>query len=243
MKRILVILLLFSATAAFTQNVYNDKVKLKNGSVIYGIITANKPGEYIELLISGREQVRFYYDEVYSIKDKAKMLHFEAPETNGYFNTTEFGFTLNKVENVWWDVQDHYTEVFFSIHTINGYKFNRLLHTGVGIGLDYYGDSKVMPLYASVVGDLLKSRITPFYRANLGWGFAFDREWSRWDKSVGGVFFNPALGLRVNKRRGAFIFLWGYRHQRVKLEVTEFETFTQETRLHRNFTFTMGLEF
>ena len=85
-----VIALSFLSFLSVAQNsTYPDRIKLINGSLIKGTIIVDKVGEYVEIIITGKQTVSFKYDEIWCIKDgveKRKM-------------TSEFDASKNKWEH------------------------------------------------------------------------------------------------------------------------------------------------
>lgn len=86
--------------------------------------------------------------------------------SKGFGHYTEIGAlaaTKNRPDNV--------TTAAFTFQTVNGYKFNRYLFAGIGIAADLYATQTIVPLFASVRGDLVKEgKFVPFYFADGGYG-------------------------------------------------------------------------
>lgn len=106
------------------------------------------------------------------------------------------------------------------VHIINGYKFGRFGYVGVGVGIDgasfgasmgpmfngrpynNYSDGVYLPLFVRYSGDILRKRFTPFYYADLGYGFRpmgpfFENEM----RSYGGPTAAIGFGCKFNTKR------------------------------------------
>ena len=87
-----------------------------------------------------------------------------------------------------------------------GYKMNRWLNFGAGIGFEfldfgagnyYYGgrnNTLFIPLYAEVRGELAEWKVRPFYQVELGAGFKIKSEFDNFDNRPKGVYFRPQIG-------------------------------------------------
>jgi len=94
-----------------------------------------------------------------------------------------------------------------------GYKMNRWLNFGGGIGFEflnfgrnsticgivgcdtYYGSNNLfIPLYAEVRGELAEWKVKPFYQVELGMGFKVKGENDNLDNRPKGVYFRPQMG-------------------------------------------------
>jgi hypothetical protein len=62
------------------------------------------------------------------------------------------------------------------VRTVHGFRFNRFAQLGAGIGVDAYiggqiGKGLYAPVFLHFTGDVLQTRITPFYAIEAGYGF------------------------------------------------------------------------
>lgn len=96
-------------------------------------------------------------------------------------------------------------------HIVGGYRFNRFIGVGLGLGFDGYGDYFV-PLMLDLRGIALKKRISPVYAFQAGYGFPAGGEPDANGEFVtvereGGMMIYPSVGVRFETRRNvAFIF-------------------------------------
>ncbi len=108
-----------------------------------------------------------------------------------------------------------------SFHFSNGYTFRNGLSTGIGTGYEEL-DVAVMPLYADLRYQPLKTRISPFAWIKSGWSFTFgeldDGQYYYYDfpESRGGPMFNAGAGIELASwRRNAVNIGVGYRYQKI----------------------------
>ena len=109
----------------------------------------------------------------------------------------------------------------WSFHFSNGYTFRNGLSTGIGTGYEEL-DVAVMPLYADLRYQPLKTRISPFAWIKSGWSFTFgkldDGQYYYYDfpESRGVPMFNAGAGIELASwRRNAVNIGLGYRYQKI----------------------------
>ena len=132
-----------------------------------------------------------------------------------------------------------------TIHTVNGYIFNRYAKLGVGVGYDSYPDINTVPLYLNIQGDVLKGKITPVYSFGIGYGIAGakDREFGQISDASGGLFYQPSVGVMFNGISNSFVVALDYKHQVTQLEYNDWWWGGEltETRTFRNLAIKLGL--
>ncbi len=85
------------------------------------------------------------------------------------------------------------------IHHVMGYRFNRKIGVGFGMGIethDFNAVRNIIPVFAEVRGFLLPKKVTPYYALKLGYGFALKDEISGTLEGKGGIHISPELGVR-----------------------------------------------
>ena len=132
----------------------------------------------------------------------------------GYVHYTELGPLAgsNRASN-------GVTTSAFSFQTVNGYKFNQYLFTGVGIGADLYAVQTFVPIVLSIRGDLTKrgSKI-PFYFVEGGYSLNATSNDVDGIKYQGGNTLAVGLGLKILfQENTGFVIGAGYRFQRSEL--------------------------
>jgi hypothetical protein len=207
-------------------------VYLKNGSIYRGFITEQDPSSKLKIQIAGGSVIVVNTNEVEKItkeplfdgklvqtaprsfettaKEKVK-LPFE-PRLKGYFFQ---GLIMLEAQQ-------------FGLRVVNGYKFGRFGHLGIGVGVDGVAGSPLngrvnglntndlsgvyLPLYIYYGGDILKTKITPIYAIEAGYahpvnayGGVNDVYYEGYYENVtadkGGAMWGLGIGVRFNTRR------------------------------------------
>ena len=113
------------------------------------------------------------------------------------------------------------TKPALTISTINGVKFNQWF-AGVGIGIDYYGLKRSIPLFAAVQKNLSSKSNTFFLYGNAGHNFAWLKDAEKMKSVVnynqtGGLFYDAGFGYKFKiSRNNYFSISAGYSFKEVK---------------------------
>jgi hypothetical protein len=218
-------MLLLSFFELHAQDTYTDQVHLKNGSVLRCKIIEYKPEAQIKLEIQGGSVLVYNAEEVTMIERNTKSAKFvEKKEMHAF--SKELYFTM------FFNIIGGYRENSFltrsgTVLTLGcGYKFsigkalNRHLMLGAGAGWaymhNYFMYSAHFPVFAEVRGDLLKKSNSLYYSFAAGYNIARPRGAMSWtgismQQAKGGLYFNPALGLRfASKDKKHFCLEFNY---------------------------------
>lgn len=173
------------------QNQLEDVVYLNNGSIYRGVIIEEVPNVSLKIRIMGGSVVAIAMGDI-TKKTKEPFYTEEspAPETVSPVRNEP------RPERVKTPFEPRKKGYFFQgqlmleipqagFRVVNGYKFGRFGHLGIGVGLDLVGGSVFngpvndldvtdlagvyLPLYLYYAGDILQSRITPFYAIEAGY--------------------------------------------------------------------------
>lgn len=113
-------------------------------------------------------------------------------------------------------------KTFGQFQLVNGIQYNAWFY-GLGIGIDYYGDKRTVPLFLDVKADLKKANKTPFVYADAGYNFSWLRDGDKMDfwgtdyKTRGGLFYETGLGYKFTlKNKMAFGLSAGYSFKQQK---------------------------
>ncbi|MEM7039503.1 MAG: hypothetical protein AAF570_21190, partial [Bacteroidota bacterium] len=184
------LMLFLSVSAQKTQ----DKVVLKDGSVIQGTIT-----EYIttsHIRIKTEEGKVHEYPAVDVKRTRFNGVKNVAVKSSGYFNNTSFGLLFGG--NAYYD-----SPVYPSIRMVNGYKFKDRFWTGLGTGIEFFQGRTWIPLYADLRYDFLKGDVSPYVQAIGGYNFRPDpnagvyQPWGyNYENDKGGIMTGVSLGIR-----------------------------------------------
>jgi len=237
----LIITLLYSSISFGQQRGYQDVIKLKNGSVIKGTVIEIVEDDYVKILMGGRQTLLFYFEEISYLRDANYNIYSHFVSRKGFFNTTQLGLNIDVIE----DQFLNHIVTYFSFHSVNGYRVNRFINLGIGLGLDYYSEYTTVPVYFTIKGEIFKGIITPFYQIGIGNSFAWQRQRSFWnrDNVKGGLFINPGGGFQINLNNKAIIFGISYKIQKVQSEFIGFNSETVEKKSLRNLSLALGIMF
>jgi hypothetical protein len=110
---------------------------------------------------------------------------------------------------------DNVTTAAFTFQTVNGYKFSHYLFTGIGVAADLYATQTIVPLFASVRGDLMKQgKFIPFYFADGGYGIDITASTTTISYKSGAMFA-AGIGFKIPINNGpGFLVSFGYRLQK-----------------------------
>ena len=107
------------------------------------------------------------------------------------------------------------------VHYSIGYRFNRMLGVGIGIGIesnDFNNSRGIVPLYAEARGFFVPKKISPYYAFKIGYGFAQRDELSGTIDAKGGFMVSPELGVRFGGR--AVNYYMGFQYKIQNAEFT-----------------------
>lgn len=141
-------------------------------------------------------------------------------EEKGVYLQLSAGFNAAETAGPWIDEVVHGKDFTVSA----GYKFNRYLGVGLGVGAHYYYSQGkgVYPVFAEARGYLTARKVAPYYAVAAGYGFAVKDEDKGIQEANGGLLFHPALGLRIGGSDNVnFIFDVGVKFQRVNYQTID----------------------
>ena len=107
-------------------------------------------------------------------------------------------------------------KTFGQIQLVNGFQQNAWFY-GLGVGIDYYGSKRSIPLFVDVKRNLKKGNKTPFVFADGGYNVSWLRDseksyiGGRNYKPTGGMYYEAGIGYKfILKNKLAFGFSAGY---------------------------------
>lgn len=166
--------MLLTTLAAFGQDKM-DVVYLKNGQVIKGSIIKPLDAEGVQIMTTESDVYTFSADEVLRVTREAiehdnmknKIIVHDG---EGFMNITSLGYGFGIG-----DVGEGRTATdndgdYFALHTVNGYHLNRNFSLGVGVGIEWFGDYELVPLYADFRFYPSLTEWAPFFYGDLGYG-------------------------------------------------------------------------
>jgi len=222
-------LFLFAAQAQQKTDKITHTVTLKDGTVYQGVIKQYVDGEELMLQL-GPNIIKTIKDKdikklvldgastptpssesnpiTLSTPDKPynfqeKGLYFESNAqlmlgSSAFSSAPQEGDRINKIDPG------------IGAQLIGGYQVNRFIGVGAGVGLDYYylnSGETLLPVFLDVRGYLLKRNVSPMYKLQAGYGFAFKDEDRNMIDAEGGLMWYPALGVRFGAAKSANFML------------------------------------
>lgn len=227
LRLLLLISLLWTSAYSLAQDTttvstYSDLLYLRDGSVLQGRLLHYILGEKIVFELSTGDHVEFEQRKVKrlvqggeeNIPPVKPRKEYEFREEGLYFAALA-GITIGRTSRS--------TETgSWNLLAVAGHLFKRQIGVGGGIAVDGYSPQEseiIYPVFAEARGYLSASRYAPFYAMRLGYGFAFKESDNLVTGAEGGVFVNPALGLRWGGSAGAnFVTELGFQYQRASFE-------------------------
>ena len=160
---------------------------------------------------------KFYYSKIllvtivilgtYSNQIHAQADAIDAPvmkyKERGFENITGVSFLFSEGKSA------------LSIHTINGYRPNPFFSIGIGIGLEFYKDTYLAPIFIDPRVNFIKGPFSPFIYFDVGYAFGKTDSIDRLIQM--GPIFNPGIGFKANiQAEFAFCISLGYKYQIAK---------------------------
>lgn len=196
MRKIYVVLLMCCCLAGVhAQQVLEEVVYTKNGSVVRGVITEMKPNESLKIetadgnvfVFPMREVEKITKEPVWEVPRHPHHPSFRQPipyDVRGYRGFLEAGVAAG--------IGD-YALTRLEVNTSHGYQFNPYLFVGGGLGIHYYFDVSdvLIPIFADCRVNVLPGRISPYIDFKLGYSVGVS------DGPYGaGLFLAPGIGAR-----------------------------------------------
>ncbi len=232
---------IFAGTLTAQETSTIDIIHMKNGSVFRGQITHYTQGGILKIKVNDKIELAFPDNQIKKIIQKEvnsdgikeiKSRKQYAFRERGVYNLTSGSIAAGKQA---WN-SENIIDVGFQ--NITGFKFNRFLGVGLGIGVDYYyggSGQTVMPIFAEARGYLKEKNVSPMYSLAAGYGIAFKRNDFNITNTKGGLMLHPAIGLRIGGSDNAtFIIDLGFKIQHAQFEYDwGWEQMVQRMRYHR----------
>ncbi|HJW29254.1 MAG TPA: hypothetical protein VJ508_08365, partial [Saprospiraceae bacterium] len=235
-------------TSASSEKTYVDVVWLRDGSRLVGTITKWELARGIEFklatgasVVIPKSDIRKVYQHISGEQDYSPVTEPRSREPlpysfkeKGVYNSFSGFLNLSDIGGA---------GLAYSI----GYRFNRLLGTGVGVALetnDMINNRDVIPVFAEARGFFMPEKISPYYALKLGYGIAVKKQNSLDVNARGGFYFSPELGVRFGGRLVNYYLGMEYKLQRATF-VSDFgwETTATDRITYKRFELRTGLLF
>ncbi|MEM8892067.1 MAG: hypothetical protein AAGD28_29080 [Bacteroidota bacterium] len=193
-----------------------DVIELKDGHIIHGWILEQEPGKHIKVELVGGSILIIEQEKIESIsRDPSRFLRVKRVynyrqkpilyrERGAYmYLSSHFSFREGDDRN----------RVDVGIHIRTGYRVNRLMALGMGVGVDNYEGGTFMPIYLDLSGDMMRSRVTPHFHISGGYAFAVNPNWPN-AQIEGGLYTFAALGYKIHTQGNLeWTVMGGYKFQ------------------------------
>jgi len=218
-------LILYFTYIAKTQVPSNNKIYLKNGSVLVGKIIEYQPKDSVVFQIQDGKTMTFPANlvkkvKMYSESEVAKMYSFRQ---NTFYTRSQLS-VLYKKDN---------SGISFSQSV--GYQFRHWLAVGAGVGIDNYRleqGNNLMPVFIELRTFLLKQNLSPYFSLRVGHSFAFEDKSIGQTEAKGDYFINPTIGYRLGTGFPYIDIFCG-----VKFQKTQYETLDSWSKSHFDITY------
>jgi hypothetical protein len=213
---VLFFLFLFGTTFAFAQKPQDDVLYVKNGWILRGKLLSQPADSLVKIQTYDQNTFVFQRNEISDIRREPTLRNINIRyRKKGFAHYTELGALASRNTT-----SNQTTTSAFTFHTVNGYKFNPYLFTGLGAGVDLYATQTFMPVFASIRGDLYhKTNLVPYYYVDGGYGFNATANTDETIRFLGGLHFATGLGLKILfNNNTAFLLSAGYYLQETATE-------------------------
>lgn len=196
-----------------------DVLYFKGGDVMKGRVMEYVSGDHLSILVHGNK-IDFSGENLEKIKRVKLFEGSYYQKEKGPWQEFHMGLMTGRAGEY------SRNENHLSLELITGYRFNRYLGVGLGIGYQSHTGIDAVPLFLSITGDFLNERITPYYFVNAGYGFGIDRseEWENYSRVNGGLMYNPGVGFKFRLKKVYLSTSVAYRFQLAQF-ITEQEVF------------------
>lgn len=217
--------LLLLPSFGYSQSDTEDVVSLRNGSILYGEIVEQVPGESVTLRLLDGQEITFAEAEIEQITRQLSRYQQYRPQFSGegrpylplrpgYFQGLSFGVGVGS--------SDGFVTALAYGDLRCGYRFRPWLQAGIGAGLAPYQNGLITPVFLEASGQLLPRRIAPYYQVQVGYALTTSLVNSNFEAFGGGLLVHPAVGLSFQTEKGAhWTLTLGYRAMQVYESYTD----------------------
>jgi len=177
--------------------VHQDVLYLKNGGVLRGVVLEDDDSTTVKIEILGGNVFVVETSEIdkrtIEPAPKLKSKGIITTQPNGLYHEFDMGFPMGFNDN------DMFT-TGITLDYILGYQYKPKLKFGIGTGINnYIYGTTLVPVFARVTGDLMKTAITPFYITDLGFASNISTSFGN-EEHRGGLMLFVGTGFKFNTR-------------------------------------------
>lgn len=220
-----------SAGVCSAQIILKDKARIRNLGVLKGnILSYDANGRLIFIRENG-DTLYIPADKVMSVK---VMNALKVKEKGDFWHSVELGFNWGRANSFSSITPAPYLE------SNHAYVVSRYVQPGAGIGYQLQDEFHILPVFASLTGQLTPDRNTWFYFTNVGYGFLWERSnWGEWGKQYdevkGGVLWHIGGGIRILGRNNATYLKAGFKMQKGQMGQPIWSGYRMTDRTFRKF--------
>ncbi len=231
----LLIFSLLTFSSLLAQEDYRDVIYLKDGSVVKGIINRQVPGESITLQTGEDSLTQYALADVDHIR--RERLKTEKPKGIFIIDSIPprslaaaieagalFGFKANDENGRFYS----YSNKFFTLSAVLGYRLSRKLFLGAGAGFEIDNRKYTqVPIFANIRYTFLNKRVSPFIDQKFGAAFLIlpiNKNFRNDGGAIGGATLQTQIGVRVyvtNRVQLGLSALYRFQHFRGNILVNE----------------------
>jgi hypothetical protein len=204
--KVMLLLLVSSSYIAAQTDKYVDKIKLNNGSTIWGLSEIKQ--DQVIIHVNAKDSIIIPAENIKSLKTNKLNPELYQDNLEGLYNQVSTGVLVGSTH------QYSGNEGSFSASFVSGYKLKQQFGLGLGVGVDYYPSQRHLPVFLDIQGDLIRGRFTPFYQLNLGYSWAHERSAPEDLESLeGGLYLRPSFGVKWHFARYSWFLKLSYVRQ------------------------------
>jgi len=223
MKKLLlpIVLCLLALSTKAQEEVRFDRLYLHGGSFLKGQIIDTLRGGIIQLKLQNDSMMSVPISLIHKVKqsDRHQQLFADGRTaiSDGIYSRLSFQLLSGTGNGISYSAGDYRVDPSFGFAM--GVYLHKWLAVGVGTGIDFYVERRVVPLYLESRVYWGKNSRSPFVGMQLGYSFLMDKRefFDGFEGKVrerGGVMFYPSIGYRfAGKGKTDFMIDIGYKFQ------------------------------
>lgn len=216
-------------------------VYLKDGTVLKSAILKSNPQNLLVIQLSDGQLMTIFQGEIMKLQQPKwtkRQSYFNKIDRRGYYNITEMALMFGR--NTY-----GYTVIGLSVYNISGHRFKDYFQLGLGVGIDLYQGYRTVPIFASLRGDILRSKVMPYYYASFGYSPAWALP-GTFEEISGGINYSFGVGLKFPANKKAWLLGIGHKAQNLHTRSGDFENLgweEEENRHLRRLAISFGVTF
>ena len=252
---VLAILVVLSLQTNAQKQVENqDKIVLKNGSVIYGKLLDYNSSKIVKFELMNNSILSIADSNIQSIQTNYTSNPVDETKTTGFYSY--FGFKVlpsssDSYRNGWYGYNKGGLGIGAEL-TI-GYRISEYLYTGVGLGVENYNTyekATFYPLFVDMMTLLKKSATTPFLRFQFGYSPVstpkddLKNTYNVITDSEGGLTYSPAFGIKFGGNKNLIYTLdFNYKYQKASFDYKQSKSTITRDIKYKRFSLRFGVLF